>query len=127
MEKDFDRWNNNKKNLDSRTQVLGYRAGEVWWCSIGVNIGSEQHSQTEDFSRPVLIVRRFNATLFLGIPLTTKIKKEDYRFNFTLEGVENDALILQIRTFDSRRLVRRLRTMEKPLFENLLEEVRKTI
>ena len=72
MQKDFDKWNGKKKQLDANTDNLtDFHEREIWWCSIGVNVGFEQHSQTSDFSRPVVIVKKFTRDMFLGIPLTT--------------------------------------------------------
>lgn len=44
-----------------------------------MNVGSEQHSQTGDFSRPVLVFRKWSHEVFWGIPLTTKIRALDCR------------------------------------------------
>ncbi len=43
MEKDFDKWNNQKKiiNLRSNNTDFFYHEREVWWCAIGVNVGFE--------------------------------------------------------------------------------------
>ena len=41
MNKDFDSWNEAKKGLDSYDVFLPIKEGEVWWCSIGMNIGIE--------------------------------------------------------------------------------------
>jgi len=74
VKKDFDRWNTQKKTMGIASHGVMFHEREIWWCSIGVNVGSEQHSQTSDFSRPVLVVRKFTADIFWGIPLTTRIK-----------------------------------------------------
>lgn len=41
MEKDFDAWNEYKKELEIKNQTILYKEGEIWWTSIGVNIGNE--------------------------------------------------------------------------------------
>ena len=50
--KDFDKWNNSKKLInENNRQVFGYPR-EVWWCSLGVNVGSEIDGKNEeDFKR----------------------------------------------------------------------------
>lgn len=119
-DKEFDRWNDSKKLIDQNRLLVGFHEREIWWCSIGVNIGSEQHSQSKDFSRPVLVVIKFNRTLFLGVPLTTKIKKDEgFRFNFCLNAVDNDALILQMRSFDSKRLIHKIGMLSVPEFQEI--------
>jgi hypothetical protein len=61
MDKRFDDWNEYKKYLDiSEKESVQFHEPEIWWCSIGINIGSEQNSGTDNFSRPVLIVRKWS-------------------------------------------------------------------
>ncbi|MBU2219125.1 hypothetical protein KKG15_01365 [Patescibacteria group bacterium] len=41
-EKDFDAWNIQKKKIHSRDEKILFHEREIWWCSLGVNIGFEQ-------------------------------------------------------------------------------------
>ena len=62
--KDFDSWNTEKKQLEEfGPDVLIFHEREIWWCSIGVNLGDEQDGKNELFERPVLVVRKFNRKL----------------------------------------------------------------
>jgi hypothetical protein len=56
MQKDFDRWNERKKIIHDSGENKLYHAREIWWCSLGVNIGSEQDGDNENYTRPVLIL-----------------------------------------------------------------------
>ncbi|MFH1170496.1 MAG: hypothetical protein V1704_02965 [Candidatus Vogelbacteria bacterium] len=47
MKKDFDQWNERKKGLHNRDRVPFYHEREIWWCALGVNIGSEQDGSKE--------------------------------------------------------------------------------
>jgi len=117
MAKDFDRWNTEKKRLDAGKSSVDYHEREIWWCSIGVNVGSEQLSQTDNFSRPVIIIRRFTREIFWDIPLTTKIKEHvPFRIMFMMGVQANDALLLQMRAYDRRRLVRKIGVMPEEAF-----------
>jgi hypothetical protein len=43
MQKDFDKWNTEKKIVDAKivnTELFFY-AREIWWCSVGLNVGVE--------------------------------------------------------------------------------------
>ncbi|MEK7501033.1 MAG: type II toxin-antitoxin system PemK/MazF family toxin [Patescibacteria group bacterium] len=124
MVKKFDEWNIKKKAIDECSEPPDCHEREIWWCSIGVNVGSEQHSQTSDFSRPVLVVKKFTRDMFWGIPLTTRIKDINFRFRFTLDGVENDLLILQMRSYDRKRLVRKVAVMPKNDFLLLADAIK---
>lgn len=80
--------------------------GEVWSCYLGANVGYEQDGKGDDFMRPVVVIKKFGADTFWGIPLTTKVKKDkSYFFTFTfIEGVVSTAVLSQIRLIDARRL-----------------------
>ena len=110
--------------LDASISFADFHEREIWWCSIGVNVGSEQHSQTDDFSRPVIIIRRFTRDIFLGIPLTTKVREHlSFRVRIVAGDHENDALLLQMRTYDRRRLVRKIGTISVQEFATLTNAV----
>jgi len=123
-QKRFDEWNLQKKKIDADIVLADFHEREIWWCAIGVNVGSEQHSESGDFGRPVLVVRRFTRDVFWGIPFTTKIKDIGFRFRFTLEGVENDLLLLQMRVYDRKRLLRKIGVMPKVNFQKLLDALK---
>jgi len=122
--KDFDRWNTKKKGLDLASLLVDFHEREIWWCSIGVNVGSEQHSQTDDFSRPVIIVKKFTRDVFWGIPLTTRLKDANFRFRVKIDDMENDALILQMRVYDRRRLVRKIGMMRLKDFGAIMDFIK---
>ncbi|MEK7629714.1 MAG: type II toxin-antitoxin system PemK/MazF family toxin [Patescibacteria group bacterium] len=124
MDKNFDGWNERKKSIDRSNSLADFHEREIWWCSIGINVGSEQHSQTNDFSRPILVVKKFTRDVFWGIPLTTKTKDLDFRARFNLGGVENDLLILQMRVYDRKRLIRKIGTIPKNDFTKLTDIIR---
>lgn len=124
MKKDFDRWNGEKKILDQDHRAVEFHEREIWWCSIGVNVGSEQHSQSDDFSRPVVIVRRFTSDVFWSIPLTTKVKEGvSFRVRIVVDGVPNDALVLQMRAHDRKRLKRKIGVMTKEDFNLIIDAI----
>jgi mRNA interferase MazF len=119
IEKDFDRWNTGKKEIERNRPMADCHEREIWWCVIGVNVGSEQHSQTSDFSRPVVVIRRFTRDLFWAIPLTTKLKDVAFRKRLVVGEIENDALILQMRCYDRKRLIRKIGVVPQKAFKGL--------
>ncbi len=108
MEKDFDIWNDNKKKISLLKERVYFRKGDIWFASIGKNIGDEEDGKNLNFERPILIIRKFNNNIFLGVPLTSQEKEGKYYFklNFTNNSV---AILSQIRLFDSKRLLRFIR------------------
>lgn len=63
MQKDFDNWNKEKKNINTRKELIFYRQREIWWCALGINIGFEQDGSDIEYRRPVLILTK---TCFSG-------------------------------------------------------------
>ena len=127
MEKDFTEWERLKQHLHHHVQAPHFSQGEIWWCSIGVNIGHEQDGKHERATRPVIIIRKFNPHLFLGIPLTTKIKHNPYSHQFRFQGQEQCALLSQLRLWDSKRLDRRMGALSKGQLRKLVQKIQEMI
>lgn len=77
---------------------------QVFWCSLGENVGDEENGKGEIFRRPVLIFKKFNNNIFWGIPLSTKIKDNKYYVKILLKDEHVSAMVSQLRILDSRRL-----------------------
>lgn len=91
----------NKEN----TNDISYRQGEIWWVAIGQNLGDEEDGKGDAFTRPVLIVRGFSEHLFWGVPLSSQIKSGDFYYSFNFGDKTSTAILSQMRTFDTRRLI----------------------
>ena len=79
MEKDFDRWNSQKKQTDEiKNEPVMFYEREVWWCAAGINIGVEIDGKHELFSRPTVVIRKFNKDMLLVAPTTTQDKSNKY-------------------------------------------------
>lgn len=121
--KDFDTWNTKKKDIDTKIINPDVFVGEgyVWICSYGKNIGFEQSGSGNDFSRPVLIVKKFNNNMFWGIPLSTKQKEYDFYFNYIdVFGNPVSAILAQMKLMSVKRLDRLLYRINR----NLLFEIK---
>lgn len=106
------RWTKLKVRLHVKIKQPPYfREREIWWASIGSNLGSEQDGKNNLFERPVIIVRAFSLDLFWAIPLTSKKKFGNYYFSFVFEGNERSAILSQLRPLSSKRLTRKIRTL----------------
>ncbi|MCX6051186.1 MAG: type II toxin-antitoxin system PemK/MazF family toxin [Campylobacterales bacterium] len=122
--KDFDKWNELKKELEAKKKIVVPKEREVYWASIGENIGFEQNGKGNIFSRPVLIVKRFSKNMFFGIPLSTQIKEGNFFYTFTFLEQHSNALLVQGRIFDTKRLENRLGMIDKSDFENIKKSLR---
>ena len=70
MQKDFDRWNQHKAELNNATITRFFKEREIWFCYFGLNIGHEQDGDAKKFLRPVIILKKLSNRMFFAIPLT---------------------------------------------------------
>jgi len=118
--KDFNGWNKKKKQLDFTSPKVYFHEREVWWCSLGINIGFEQDGKSDKYSRPVVILKTYSINAALVVPLTTKDKKGTYYFDLgKIGGKDAKAVLSQIRFIDKRRLIKKMDVVNKNLFEKL--------
>ena len=121
--KDFDAWNQLKQKLESlppQNVPTYFRTREVWWCSIGINLGSEQCGKGNEFLRPVLILKRISPTTFIGVSLTTKLKERDDHYRLTVGGKLADVQLSSVRTLDARRLFEKIEKLSEGVFSGVL-------
>jgi len=104
VQKDFNKWNEKKKNVDGKVGLPTFKEREIWWCSIGLNVGHEENGKGDEFHRPVLIVRKFNKRLFWGVPLTTQIKDSKHYHQFYFNNKKQCAMLTHLRLLDVSRL-----------------------
>ena len=125
MYKDFDSWNIKKKDVDARETGPFFKESEVWWCSLGVNVGFEQDGNGFDYDRPVVIVRAFSRSVCLVVPLTTSTKENQYHVSVGVIDEKNaSAIISQIRLVDTRRLINRIAVIDDEIFEIIRKAIR---
>jgi mRNA interferase MazF len=117
--KDHDGWDKFSRKLEDSTGASFFKEREIWWVSIGINVGHEEDGKGEQYSRPVLILKKFNKYTFSGIPLSTTKKVGHYHHRFIFEEKENVALLGQIKTFDSRRLINRYGILDETIFQSI--------
>ncbi len=123
MNKNFDECNVVKKTLDDKHRTPTFKQREVWWCSVGLNVGHEENGKNEFFNRPVLVVRKFNNQIFLGVPLSTKIKDNKFYHPIHLKGKSGSVLLSQIRVWDSKRLTHKVGDITQDQFDLVRRKV----
>ena len=122
--KDFDLWNSQKKKIEGIATRVFFKERQVWFCSLGTNVGDEEDGKGPNHERPILIIKKFNNSIFLGLPLSTKIKDNNkFYYKINVKDVEASAMISQIRLLDAKRLKRKVCFIEQDEFENLKNEI----
>jgi hypothetical protein len=103
MKQKFNNWNELKQKLESK-KPLPFKQGEIYFMSVGQNIGYEVYGKKDLFLRPVLVYRKLSKQTFIGIPLSSKQKDGTYFFTFRYtQKTLSTALLNQIRVFDIKR------------------------
>lgn len=124
MKKDFDGWNKVKKQTHELHPRL-YTVREIWWCHLGINIGTEQDGKGEWYDRPCVILRGFGPDACLVVPLTTSTREHTLRVPIGLvEGQEARANLSQIRVVDTRRLEEKVGFLDVEAFSKLRKATR---
>jgi len=73
MLKRFRQWFQLKETLhDSEHRPPFVSERDLWWASIGENVGSEMNGKSNRFSRPVLILKKLAHGFYLVAPTTTQ-------------------------------------------------------
>ena len=121
----FDDWNELKKQISSTDNSVKFKERDIFWISIGENIGSEQNGKGKEFARPVLIIKKLNNQLFFGVPLSTTIRNGTYFHTFSfIEDQQSSALLVQAKVFDIKRANQKLGMINKNDFINVKEKLR---
>ena len=110
MNNEFDKWNKIKKRVEVVPEGIFFpKEGDVWVIVLGKNVGFEQNGGNSTFSRPALVVKKFNNHMCLIIPLSTKQKPYDFYYNFTdPNGVAVSAILAQVRLVSVKRFKRKI-------------------
>ncbi|HEY4516169.1 MAG TPA: type II toxin-antitoxin system PemK/MazF family toxin [Candidatus Paceibacterota bacterium] len=126
--KDFDGWNIEKKRVHSEENPIYFREGDIWWCKLGVNIGDEQDGKGENFSRPILIIKKFNQFIFWAVPLSSKLKKNKY-YVVCKSSEEEDraAIISQVKLVSIKRLTDKIGFADKKSLETIKKAIKELL
>lgn len=120
-QKSLYRWNELKYVLHAQNLLPKVKEGEVWWCSLGENVGTEINGKGELFSRPILVYRKLGSLQFLGIPLSSKEHIGTWFVNFRFKNREQYASLNQIRVINVSRLQERMGMVDKSDMRKIIE------
>ena len=54
--KSFIEWTKLKIKIHFRKENVYFKEREIWWASLGMNIGYEENGKNETFERPTLVL-----------------------------------------------------------------------
>ena len=127
MSKDFDSWNKLQKFIESKNVDIFCNTREIWWASLGLNIGSEEDGKNNLFERPVLIIKVFNKSTVRILPLTSKTKNDKNHVPISYEGMLGSVILSQLKTISTKRLTRKLCKLNKREFDEITQRLRQNL
>ena len=123
--KKFLEWIGIKKKLDEHEHAPPFfKEGEMWWAHLGENVGSEVDGKGEGFTRPVIVYRKLGAYTLLAIPTSTKIKVGTWYVPFRHKGIDEVAVLSQIRVISFKRLKEKVGTLDDADMQNIRKSFR---
>ena len=119
MGKNFDAWNELKKELDGDAITAFAYPREIWWCSLGVNIGAEIDGKNENFERPVIVMKVYNKETLLILPITSRQKDDPFHHKIQTKQKTVWVKLTQPRIISNKRLLRKVNVLGESEFEAL--------
>lgn len=127
-EKDYSQWHTLKSTIHNVKERPHFHEREIWFSSLGANIGFEQDGRGIDYLRPLIIIRKFNNEVCLALPLTKNQKTGPHYFAFSYqEDFVSTAILSQIRLIDAKRLEYKSGTISKNEFIQLKQKLKQLI
>ena len=123
MEKDFDNWNLKKQKINTTKRNLLFKEGEIWWCSIGKNIGEEVYGKGKEFRRPVIILKKLSHNSCIAIPTTTTKRDGSWYHHININEKDRWVMMNQIKLISGNRLWVRESTLPQDEFDELKKSV----
>ena len=114
-----------KIHFDNNPHAVYFKERQIWWVALGQNIGIEQNGKHKNFERPVLVFKKFNAEMFLAVPISSQVKIGEYRYVFERDGMKYTANLSQMRVMSAKRLLRQLGKLDEKDFINIQQMFRK--
>lgn len=119
MPKDFDAWNGQKKKVHARDEQILFHEREIWWCSLGVNVGVETDGKNDNFERPVLVLKKFNKDMVWVVPITSRKGPAKYYYPIKYGNKDRWVILSQLKTISSKRLIRKIEALPESDFEQI--------
>lgn len=124
----FIEWAKLKFKIHKANEINFYfKEREIWWCSLGVNIGHEQDGKNKNFERPVLILKKFNKHILWILPLTRVNKQNKYYFQIEQGGEGSFVVLSQMKLISSKRLTRKMRNVKDNEFTEIKKRIKKIL
>lgn len=123
----FEQWNIIKQRIHFNREPIFCSPREIWWCYLGINIGTEQNGKHDIFERPVLVLQVFSRETCRIIQLTSGIRNDKHHMSISYNNEEGSLIFTQMRSISNKRLSRKMCHLDEEQFFDVLEKFKKTI
>ncbi len=120
---EYDVWNEDKKQLAKISKRFMFKVGEIWWCSVGLNIGTEVRGKGDKFRRPILILKKLSYDSCVGLPLTTQPKKGSWYLEVCIPEGRRWIMLHQIKMVHVKRFQKKLSQISQEDFQKTKEKL----
>ena len=125
--KDFNGWNRKKKKINDTVPPKEFSEKEIWWASLGVNIGREIDGKHHNYERPVLVLKKLSSDTLWAIPLTSTRKDGTYFYGLLIKNIPRTLSLLQLRMISNKRLLRKIEKISDEEFFRICSKTRSII
>lgn len=103
-QKDFRRWAEVAERVESGERPEFVKVGAIYWCHLGVGVGSELVGKGEGFTRPVLVIGKISERMVLVIPVTSKEHRGGNYMEVVVVGMLERLALMHFAVIDVLRL-----------------------
>lgn len=119
----YDEWNNLKKKISNKNIKILFKEGDIWWMSLGLNIGEEMYGKDYNFSRPVIVFKKLTSKTCIVLPLSTKQKQGTWYFSLKIQDKIQTISLHQIRFVSVKRFIKKIAQIPESDFELIRKAV----
>lgn len=124
---EYDSWNGIKKSLVNVNEKLLFNEGEIWWCSLGLNIGTETRGSGKMFRRPVIIIKKLSADACIILPVTTQESLGTWFFPLEFPTGRQWAMLHQIRMVNVKRFQKKAFVLNTYQLRDIKEKIKQLL
>jgi mRNA interferase MazF len=120
----FVAWTKLKIRIHLSSVIFYPRKRQIWWVSLGQNVGVEINGKNDNFERPVLVLKRYNDEACLVVPITSKIKTGSQYIQFKKNhNIVYTVILSQIRSISTKRFLRKVEKMNQVDFNRIKQAI----
>lgn len=117
-------WVRLKIRLHQETGQVFFKEREVWWCSLGINIGDEEDGKNRLFERPVLIIKKISNRVLWIIPVGSMYREGEYYMQCYFNRGFSTLFLSQMRAVGFQRLLRKIDIISEEEFFSIRGKIR---